>query len=156
MSAVTLQTFRQVGAFAESYMDFGETPYDAYFLYMRHRDSDCLTNSNFEVMEKLLKGAFTFVTGCWAYGWREYLALPERADSETKGLAEDLLTQLRAYPVLSEDDWCQREDEAVTGLWKGFSVKERLYWCQQGGDSIFAARHPYPPEGARDILCQGI
>ena len=50
------------------------------------------------------------------------------------------------YPVLDEDDWSRREEEAVMKWWQGESVSWRVELCRDNHESIFAARHDYPPE----------
>lgn len=151
-----MKTYRELGVFAKDFMDFGETPIDGYAVLAKHRDSDCLTESNFAVAQSRLPETRSFTTSHWAVGWIEWLYMPEEATKADLEAAEALLARLKNYPVLDEDDWAYRQDQAAHNFWKGCSVKERLYYCQKGEDSIFAARHPDTmPYGAYDILREG-
>ncbi len=148
-----MKTYRELGTFAKDFADFGNTPIDGYAILAKHRDSDCLAESNFAVAQQQLAAARSFTTSHWLVGWVEWLYLPEDSAPEDLNAAEALLERLDDYPVLSEDDWSARQDDAAYSFWRASSVSDRVYWCQKGGDSIFAARHPDAvPYGAYDIL----
>lgn len=157
----------------------GFNPIGDYLLYGRNRDSNILTNSNFEVMaERLLKKAsqlppappeqdaygheypdgwvYTFTASCWAQGWREYLLLrtvenPPDGYQELVEYANEMFGSLmNDYPVLDDDVYSERQDEALMGYWNGLSMSERVQLCQEHGHSIFSARRNYPPERVWD------
>lgn len=173
MTEITLQRWEQPQYY------YGFSPIGDYCIYARHRDSDILTNSNFETLEKLLFEAakklpepetrydnqerempsswvYTFSASCWAFGWREYLMIrymehgPEGYD-ELVQQANALVSSIRdIYPILDEDNYWQRQDDAMTDYWKGLSMKERVELCQENDTSIFSARADYPPANVRD------
>jgi hypothetical protein len=53
---------------------------------------------------------------------------------------------LADYPILSDDDYSERQLEAMQDYWQHESLRERMDWCREAGVSPLAARHPYPPE----------
>ena len=55
-------------------------------------------------------------------------------------LANDLLEQLEGYPVLDEDNWSEKQSEAIYEYWNGLNVSDRVEYCQESGASVFAAR----------------
>ena len=101
----------------------------------RNRDSDILTESNWDVFtadldklvesSKILSGDWTDpISGeeCgpyeivhehhWACGWVEWIAVhPDAADIVK--YSEDTYEALEAYPVLDEDAFCEAEHEAA-------------------------------------------
>jgi hypothetical protein len=87
----------------------------------------------------------------WAVGWVEWVAIHE-SDTGAIGKAEELLCRLDAYPVLNEDRWSERETEEIDKFWHETSLKCRVEWCKDHGDSIFSARHAFPPEHVFDWL----
>jgi hypothetical protein len=75
-------------------------------------------------------------------GWIEYLMIrpcPEAAP--LIALAREIAESLDAYPILNEDDYSERQEEAMYGYWESDPLAQRLHWCQEAGASIFAARH---------------
>lgn len=110
---------------------------------VRTRNSDTLEESNFAAACKLLEplGAEVHRFGHWGCGWFEILLVPPTARAEVESLAK----RLENYPALAEDDWSERQHEAVNELWAGASVKDRVCWCQRYGANPLAARRDYPP-----------
>ena len=82
-----------------------------YVAYSRHRDSDPIDESNFEVILKELGGVaisvFVSHESHWAVGWTESIFIHQTAYDKLK-IAEKLLLQLEDYPVLDEMDYCER------------------------------------------------
>ncbi len=155
---------------------------DWYVGYGRHRDSGCLSDVNFEVFLEEVRAASNKQTvyepdmgteyranvgwvdrveeidtvyvvheSHWLVGWVEWIAIHE-SDTGAIGKAEELLRQLDAYPVLDEYGWSERETEEIDKFWREISLKQRVEWCKDHGDSIFAARHDYAPEHVFDWL----
>ena len=94
---------------------------DWYVAGFRHRDSDLLTESNFECVLVRLGGeqpnrVQIIRQGHWAVGWTEYLLVHEDAAdalAEADRIADD-------YPVVDEDDYSRREYEAAQEDWVSF------------------------------------
>ena len=95
------------------------------YTFGRHRDSDCLTDSNFECIHDYLfnkypddvtiKGA-----GHWAVGWVESICVRMFSNDGTLTNAGkealDINAALLDYPVYNEEDFCQREWEEKSEL----------------------------------------
>jgi hypothetical protein len=101
----------------------GATWYDYFTFLGRHRDSDLLTESNFDAALKALGGESetVVVNRCshWAVGWVESIMIHE-SDSKALAIADELAAALSDYPVLDEDDFSNREFEAVLAFWDGW------------------------------------
>ena len=97
----------------ENYM--GERPNpNLYCVLGRNRDSDLLTNSNWDCAVQMFKDAeldydITSV-GHWLCGWIEYLSV-DINDKEAFKMGEQIEASLANYPVLNEEDLCEREYE---------------------------------------------
>src|SRR3990167_6978876 len=102
----------------------GATWYDHYVAYGHTRDSDLLTESNFDCLEAELRAIpesanwpheesqWTIVrNGHWAVGWVEFIAIHKEAEAHIVK-ADELLERIDDYPVLDERDWGMREYEA--------------------------------------------
>jgi hypothetical protein len=80
------------------------------------RDSDCLEQSNFAVMLAALGGESETVIvvreSHWAVGWVEWIAVHE-SDTVALAKADEQCGRLANYPVLDEEDWSQREWNAM-------------------------------------------
>ena len=155
-------------------------PWGGWFVGLgRTRDSDTLTRSNFEVFLKALRelpevlvddtdnaaasyrseredwsavnSVFIVSESHWACGWIDWIAIHPSNEAAMK-LADEMLCAIDSYPVLDEDDWSRREDEAVLKWWQSESVSWRVELCRDNHESIFAARHDYPPESVYNEL----
>lgn len=135
----------------DSYMG-AEWP-EHYVFLGRHRDSDTLTESNFECALEELGGVSETVLvvheGHWAVGWVEWIAIHE-SDTVALDKARDMCDALDQYPVLNEDEWSNREFEAMCDYWESCDVRGRMELLEDTGISMFAARHNYIP---RDDSC---
>lgn len=106
-----------------------------YLAYGRNRDSDILTNSNFDGILAALKelpdqddgeGNSTLQVVCenhWACGWVEWIAIHE-SDAARLGLADELRWKLEDYSVLDEYDFSQREYEAYQEAWQDWGESD--------------------------------
>ena len=123
---------------------YGES-WPATFVFLsRHRDSDCLTNSNFETALTRLNALPPFETdddektsrfavheGHWAVGWVEWIAI-HQDDTAAVKLAEEMEASLENYPVLDENDWSEREMEEANQVWKScYSERERIEYIRK-------------------------
>ena len=154
---------------------FGFNPIGDYGVYSRHRDSDTLTNSNWECllkhfkeleknyvfhtepMEKYQTGfstvdetpdswVYVWSASHWAVGYIEYMMLREDAPKELHDQIEEVMDDLRnVCPVFNEDHYSAACWENKCQLWDMMSVKERIYYCQKAEISIFAARRKELP-----------
>jgi hypothetical protein len=130
-----------------------------YVVYGQHRDSDTLTQSNFQSMLRVLGGESDTVLvlrdSHFAVGWIETIYIHE-SDSHACQLADEALGRLEDYPVLDEDDWSTLEYETACEYWSHASVRERVEWCQRYGVSVFAARRDEVPEDSRGELISAL
>lgn len=109
-----------------------------------HRDSDTVTRSNFTVMRDTLNAlpAVRDWSGddCpvaierfnhWAVGWVDYLLI-DPACGEAVTSAEELLTRLEDYPVLSDDHLSELENNEAQIVWRDcYDAKERLEYIRK-------------------------
>ena len=122
----------------------GEVFPGEYVFLSRHRDSDCLAESNFHTALKRLGGESDTVTvnrfHHWAVGWIEQIFIHQ--DDETAlRRADSMLESLDDYPVLDESDFSQREWERVTSFYEGQNLSARIDDVTAYGMPCFAARH---------------
>ena len=85
-------------------------------VYTRNRDSELLTESNWDAMLQTLGGESEAVAieraSHWAVGWVEYLIV-DPCDGDKRTIADDLLRRMYDYPVLNEFDLSEREWDAL-------------------------------------------
>lgn len=153
----------------------GYNPTDDYVLYMRHRDSSILDNSNFDCLCVHLKliskncpepnmrldyygdeipsdWVYTWTTSCWAHGWREYLMVRGDAPELLVKEAEACFNAIDGYPIFNEDDYINRQDAAIWNYWEHIGTSERIHYCNESDVSIFAARRNEIPSDVYDAL----
>lgn len=121
---------------------------------MRHRDADCLSESNFAVALERLGGESETVQvhrfGHWAFGWYE-LILIDPSDARAVAEGEAIERAIADYPLLDEEDFSRREWDKACHTWKSLGISYRVEACQHAGISVFAARRaelPEDPDGA--------
>ena len=128
----------------------------------QNRDSDDLEKSNFTNALEMLGGESEDVEvhrfGHWACGWFEIilvtpvvrLAYPrerKQAIQRACATALEIERSLENYPVLNEDDFCDREWSTVCEHWEQMSVSDRIdAIAAHGSCSIFAARRDELPQ----------
>lgn len=100
----------------------------------RSRDSDILTESNFECALSELGGESETVNvfrfGHWACGWWEALAV--QSGSEEEKIALKIKSELDDYPVLDEADFYGREQEEADSIWRDcYTPQERLKYIRE-------------------------
>lgn len=112
----------------------GETDFgDLDCLMTRNRESDLLTESNWDCALKTLGGESEEVVihrfGHWACGWWEALAVSRSSDKYA--IALDIEKSLADYPVLNEEDWSEREEEEAQKVWADcYSPSERVEYIR--------------------------
>lgn len=104
------------------------------------RDSDDLEESNFATMVKLLGGESDTVQivqeSHWAVGWVEWIAI-HQDDEAALRIADQAKGRLADYPVLDEEDWCEREHESAQRVWKDcYDAKERIAYIRKHSDQF--------------------
>jgi hypothetical protein len=137
-----MQTFYDYRTKAEAFGTIIDNMDDWLVLdIMRHRDSDCLTESNWRVAIKKLGGE-TYDSeedtgdvsivrfGHWAVGWVEHILV--RPNSPAHNIAIKLEEKLNDYPILDDDDFSNLEDEEAHRVWKDcYSPKERIEYIRE-------------------------
>lgn len=128
----------------DSYSNFMGDPEeykDLYVLLSRSRDSDILTESNFDCALESLGGESDNVQvhrfGHWACGWFELLMI--KGNTKEFNKAEEIEGSLENYPVLNDSDCFEREWDAKTEYWQEMDLSERIELCVNNDYSIFAA-----------------
>jgi len=118
----------------------GKTPEtDLYVLLGRNRDSDLLTESNWDCALERLGGESETVEilrfGHWACGWLEYLCV--RAESDSYKIAQDIESELESYPVLNQEDFSEREQNEACRVWKElYDVSDRVSYIRDNPDQF--------------------
>ncbi len=96
---------------------------------------------------------YTFTASCSLVGWIEYLMIrPCAAARELINESRRINEALEAYCVLSDEDYSERQVEAIGEYWRTESLRGRIDDCRRYGESIFAARHDHPPDRVYDGL----
>jgi hypothetical protein len=104
-----------------------------------NRDSDCLTESNFYSALSMLGGESETVEihrfGHWGPGWFEILLVDPNSPAAT--IAQQIEDSLEGYPVLDEDDYCCRENEAACETWANcYNDRERIAYMRKNWDQF--------------------
>ena len=76
----------------------------------------------------------------------EGILISDTAPDHLIATAVDLRNRLEDYPVLDEDDYCNREFEAICDAWLYMSMRERVEVLEDHGANIFAARRSELPD----------
>jgi hypothetical protein len=144
----------------DSYSNYiGERPSDSLLVVLtRSRDSDTLTESNWEVALERLGGESDTVEihrfGHWACGWWEALAVEKGSEAEKEALAIE--EELESCPVLDDSHWSELQDEAAQVAWRDcYSVADRIEYVRNGsgfqfhglGDLLQCIRGDFAPYG---------
>src|SRR5262245_6049769 len=127
---------------------------DFLVLLARNRDSDLLTQSNFDCALQELGGESDTVQvhrfGHWACGWFE-LILIDPADEKATETAQEIEDSLADYPILNDEHHSELEFTEASRLWEHTSMRERVEVIQRYGRnekvSVFAARRDEMPQG---------
>jgi hypothetical protein len=132
----------------DSYM--GEV-YPDYFVFLgRHRDSDLLSNCNFDVALEQLGGeqgddVIIARASHWAVGWVESILI--LATAPQLKLADELAGALVDYPVLDDSAFSDAEDEERTEMWDShgsYMVRDTAQDIFGKGSEIADAMETHP------------
>lgn len=113
---------------------FGELWPNYYVFLGQHRDSDCLTRSNFISGLEAIGGESETVavvreSHC-AVGWVEWIAI-HQDDEEALKIANEIASALDNYPVLDDDHYCQIESEEADEIWANcYNERERISYIR--------------------------
>lgn len=122
---------------------FGESG-NWLIVYSVHRDSDCLSRSNFEVMQKTLnalpsvkdwQGEENPISierfSHWAVGWVDYLVIhPDCEEAIAK--AEEMQAAIKDYPILDETHFSDMESKEADEVWRNcYNTKERIEYIRK-------------------------
>jgi hypothetical protein len=113
----------------------GEVWPNWYVFLGQQRDSDCLTRSNFRTALERLGGESDTVQvireSHWAVGWVEWIGI-EASDDLAVKLASEMEDDLERYPVLSEDDFSELENEEANEVWRNcYDSSERIKYVRE-------------------------
>lgn len=125
---------------------FGATWKEYYVFLGKNRDSDDLTESNFDCGLDAIGGEGGEILdgysnsgensrvvareSHWACGWIELIYIHE-SDIEALKIADNILKELEDYPVLNEDDWSEREMESANQVWRDcYDWSERINYIR--------------------------
>lgn len=122
----------------QTYADYAPTGFDTQGAFLpaqqtwlvvpvgQNRDSDLLSQSNFDQTLKMLGGESDTVEvhrfGHWACGWCEIIIV--QPDTDAAAIAEEIENSLADYPVLSESDYSAREYASYTEQWSSWGCRE--------------------------------
>jgi hypothetical protein len=108
---------------------------DYYMFLSQHRDSDCLTQSNFICGLNALGGESKTVRviheGHWAVGWVEWIGI-HKSDSKALEIADGLAAALSDYPVLDENHFSDMEQAEADRVWADcYDAQERIDYIRR-------------------------
>lgn len=110
----------------------------------RNRDSDTLSESNFEAALNQMGGESETLEvhrfGHWARGWFEIIIMHPSRCTE----AVEIEAALEDYPVLDEFDHAERQYDAIQEAWADMSLSDKIDFTVENGHSPFAARTSDP------------
>jgi len=113
----------------------GKTEFPNMFAVItRNRDSDILTESNFECALDLLGGESKNVEvmrfGHWACGYWEVIAV--KGKTKAYKIACEIVEKIENYPVLDNDHFSEREQEEASQVWRDcYTKKDRLEYIRK-------------------------
>jgi len=140
----------------DSDANFIGTKPSGYVIASRTRDSSLLEESNFESILKDLGGESDSVDvirhGHWACGWVKYLIVKRDAETKLLDRCVDIVRDLADYPVYDENEYRNRQYEAICSYWEAANLRERVELCQESKVTVFAARRDEIPERVLDAL----
>lgn len=119
----------------------GEIPDDKWLVVMgRNRDSDVLTNSNWDVACEMLdernsEDVYIASFGHWACGWIEYLCVAQGTKAEEIG--QEIVDRIESYPVLDEEAFSEAEHEEANDIWsRCYNKRDRIEYIRRYRDQF--------------------
>jgi len=138
----------------------GHSPIGDYVVYSRNRDSSILEDTNYNIILDTLKKidteVYDFRAHHWACGWVEYIILPQNASLDAIIEAAQIISDLSDYPIIDDQAYSDAQYEVVCDYWDNMRIRERVEYCRDSGESIFAARSKAIPSGVFNTLCEEI
>jgi len=139
------------------YKDFAPTCFDSKGGFLPDRqdwfvapvsrnrdDGEPLTESNFETCLEILGGESETIEvhrfDHWGPGWFEIILVHPSKENAL----EEIAASLKNYPVLDEEDYSQREYDAILEAWDYLPLSEKISTVSDQGSSIFSARRSNP------------
>jgi hypothetical protein len=126
-----MQTYKQWRSEQRDFGDHGMSDRMDWIVTpaFQHRDSDFLSQSNFNIILEMLGGEQEDKVEIhrfnhWAVGWTELILIAPLPELIT--IAEDIEKRLENHPVLDEEDWSERQYEGANQIWKHLTIKDRL------------------------------
>jgi len=103
----------------------------------QHRDSDLLTQSNFDAAVKELrsvsgKSVQIMHVNHWAVGWYDHVMVRTTA-TKTMAKVLELCERLDNYPALDEDDWSNREYEQACDAYDNWAKHDVGKLAEEAG-----------------------
>lgn len=136
MTAGGLDSYANFGGDDSEYREWLAAPLG------RSRDSGIMENVNFEAGLKMLGGKSDTVRveryGHWACGWIEQVYVKPGTPAEIE--AGKIEAALADYPLLDESAYFEAVNAAAVEYFAQLSTAEKVQYCQQAKESIFAAR----------------
>jgi len=131
----------------KKYSSFKPTQFDSHYYVenredwfiaplTHNRDSDILTESNWDVFFKLMgkENEDTFEIhrfGHWGPGWFEIILI-NPANKALVKIGEDTESSLADYPILDEMDFSERENEEAGRIWADcYDTKGRIEYIRE-------------------------
>lgn len=119
---------------------YGEVWPNYYVFLTRHRDSDLLTECNFDVAMERLKALphadeyensrIIVREGHFAVGWIEWIAI-HADDTDAIQAAEEMEKKIETCCILDEDRYCEMESREADRVWKeNYNTKERIQYIR--------------------------
>lgn len=126
--------------------------HDGYILIGRNRDSDILTNCNFDVALNMMGGESDHVEvirdSHWAVGWVEYILVASDAPVETLAKAVEIVERLDDYPILDESEYSEAEHEYIN---ETFEQNKDSIWSDQARNFGLTKEQAEEIEGLDDF-----
>lgn len=135
--------------------NYGGERYDGYYVAgFKHRDSDLMTENNFDATWARLEplnapidlgecgpdndgdSVLTISTGHWAVGWTETI-LVHSTNAAALRQADEIAEALENYPSLDDDSLSEREQEAADQIWRDcYNDADRVAYVRKYRDQF--------------------
>lgn len=112
-------------------------------VYTRYRDSRLLERHNWaviteDILEDYIDGETLHIIRhrCWASGWIEWVLVDtQKASEKLMAAITELWRDLDAYPLLNEDQYCEKEWDFASNWWNEFyDNEERIELLRKNPD----------------------
>lgn len=132
-----LETVSHLVKSADNLMWLGEPEIDNWFVVIgKNRDSPIIDEVNFDTALDRLGGESETVRvinlGHWLCGWVELVIADPVHVEEIQKIKSDLAD----YPLLDEEEYSRRQDEAITKFWDECSDEDKEYYYEKVGIEV--------------------